>query len=170
MILGLLLYGITVSLILTAAGFAMEPLAARVGWPRRIVWAGALLLSVGIPVVIVSTPHAPAVTGPNFILSNSVLRSRDVEDKPALPTISRCERARADPCERFVTALDRAPTLGESHTLANPGPNASNTDADERRYVGVHPESIEAKRVRDESVAFFDMIAPSCGPYSERRR
>ena len=86
MILGLLVYGITVSLILTAAGFGMEPLAARIGWPRRVVWAGALLFSVGVPVVMVSTPHAPAVTAPDSIRSNTALRSQGGEYKPALPT------------------------------------------------------------------------------------
>lgn len=85
MILGLLIYGTTVALVLTLGGLALEPIAARLGLPRRGVWAGALLLSIAVPAIMVMTPHAPAVMGTDLILSERALPFRGGENKPAPP-------------------------------------------------------------------------------------
>ena len=50
MIVGLLLYGTAVALLLAFGGLVMEQLAARLGWPRRGVWAVTLIMSITVPI------------------------------------------------------------------------------------------------------------------------
>lgn len=66
MIVAILLYGTAVSLFLGLAGVLMEQLAARLKWPRRVVWAVTLFMSIAVPIAMVVKPHTTGLRVPQL--------------------------------------------------------------------------------------------------------
>ncbi len=68
-----MLYAALVALLMAAAGFALERLAASAGWPRRFAWLAALTLAVAIPLAgSTGAPVAPAVQEATSAVSSLV--------------------------------------------------------------------------------------------------
>ena len=63
MMAGVMLYGAAVALLIGLAGLAAEHIAARRFWPRRGIWIATLILSLGLPAVMVLRPR-PALVMP----------------------------------------------------------------------------------------------------------
>src|SRR5580692_3032954 len=70
MITDLMLYGTKVALLIGLAALALERVAAWRGFPRRGLWAGALVLSVAMPALAVLTPKQTMVP-PAFVTDPS---------------------------------------------------------------------------------------------------
>jgi beta-lactamase regulating signal transducer with metallopeptidase domain len=61
MIASLIIYAFAVALLIALAGWALEKLGAWRAWPRRGIWAAALLLSLAYPALKVMLPHQTEV-------------------------------------------------------------------------------------------------------------
>ena len=70
MMAGLMLYGTAVALLIGLAGLAAEHVTARHCWPRRGIWMATLILSLGLPAVMVlgARPIAVAPGAPMAVL------------------------------------------------------------------------------------------------------
>jgi beta-lactamase regulating signal transducer with metallopeptidase domain len=97
MIANLMTYGIAVTLLLGAAGLALERVAAARRLPRRAVWAAALALSVALPLLNAMAPHRVPVPATPAIPSLSLVS----------PTLS---GTATDPTLRPVTAMSMRTT------------------------------------------------------------
>lgn len=98
MIASLMMYGILVSLLITAAAFAAERALASAALPRRPAWLAALLLSLVLPASLLWQADAQRAV-PN--VGNDPIQLAD--DKPSVST---------DPPEAFVdTATRRSQAL-----------------------------------------------------------
>jgi beta-lactamase regulating signal transducer with metallopeptidase domain len=62
MIASLMIYAFAVALLIALAGLALEKLTASRSWPRRGIWAAALLLSLVYPALRVMLPHHEELT------------------------------------------------------------------------------------------------------------
>jgi beta-lactamase regulating signal transducer with metallopeptidase domain len=114
MIVGLLLYGTAVALLLALGGLVMEQLAARLGWPRRGVWAVTLLMSIAVPIAMVVRPHSPGTEMPGIAIDEhaAVVHSSPQSESTSAPAPNRVRSQVTQPVAAYALPnVDRAVEL-----------------------------------------------------------
>jgi beta-lactamase regulating signal transducer with metallopeptidase domain len=110
MISDLMLYGMKIALLVGLAALALERVAAWRGLPRRAIWAGALVLSVALPTLVVLMPKQ-AMAPPAVVTSmapSSEAAPRPVSQEFRAPEVLGSVASKSPPGQRHPAWPTRA--------------------------------------------------------------